>query len=115
MKMTIDDFWNSKKNLWTKYSLERIKDEYIPIRLAYENIPIKPKVIKERLKKLERMVPSEELEKWEEQIQRGPQRGKKAIWSNESKYFQKMEETGDWSKPFVPFNKIRRYGPSPAE
>jgi len=107
--MAID--WN-KKNLWTKYSLERIKDEYIPIRLAYENMPIKPQIIEQRLIKLERMVPSEELKEWEKQIQRGPKRGtKKQYQFCSESYFQKMEDTGEWSVPFTPFNKINRYTP----
>jgi hypothetical protein len=116
--MAIDDFWTQKKNFWNKYTLERIKDEYIPIRLAYDNMPVKPKVIKERLIMLERKVPAEELKNWEEQISISPKRGEKKQWEHEggeTALFKKYEKTGEWPIPYTPFNKIKRYGPSTSD
>jgi len=112
--MAID--WN-KKNLWTKYSLERIKDEYIPIRLAYENMPIKPRIIEQRLLMLERQVPSEELKEWEKQISRSPQRGEKKQYPHgyAGTYLKNRVERGDWPVAYTPFNTIRRYSPSQPE
>ena len=114
MKMAIDDFWNQKKNFWNKYTLDRIKDEYIPIRLAYDNMPIKPKVIKERLIMLERQVPAEDLKNWEVKISMLPKRGEKKQWEHEegeTAIFKKYEKSGNWPIPYTPFNRIKRYAP----
>jgi hypothetical protein len=71
-------------------SKQLIKEEYVPIKISYENISDehRPQTIRDFLQKSERMIPAEIRQQWEEESREYPRRRQYNFdWTVRNKYY----------------------------